>query len=166
MRYSVPILVIFWNRPELLQGLFDILQTLEPARLYLACDGSRSNDPHNQRLVQRCRDLVEQRITWPVQVQRRYADINQGCRAGVAGAISWFFEHEAEGIVLEDDVHPEPSFFPYMRELLERYRGVGGVGGGPGRSTTPASPRGQPFGTRACWRAWATEVSSAIGRAS
>jgi hypothetical protein len=126
--YGVPILVIFWNRPTPLARLLDILASVQPRQLYLACDGPRSNDGSNQQLVQRCRDLVEQRITWPVQVQRRYADINQGCRAGVAGAISWFFEHEAEGIVLEDDVHPEPSFFPFMQELLERYRHDSRVG--------------------------------------
>ena len=55
MAYSVPILVIFWNRPALLEGLFKILQTLQPQRLYLACDGPRANDPDNQQLVQRCK---------------------------------------------------------------------------------------------------------------
>jgi len=122
MAYKVPILVIFWNRPALLEGLLSSLQGLQPERLYLACDGPRADDPDNQELVQRCRDLAEQRLTWSVQVQRRYADTNQGCRAGVAGAIGWFFEQEEEGIVLEDDVHPDPSFFPFMQELLERYR--------------------------------------------
>jgi len=126
--YGIPILLIFWNRPVLLESLFEILQTLQPQRLYLACDGPRLNDPENERLVQRCRDLAEQRLTWPVQVQRRYADTNQGCRAGVAAAISWFFSQESEGIVLEDDVHPDPSFFPFMQEMLERYRDDARVG--------------------------------------
>jgi len=120
--FRVPILLIFWNRPVPLECLLDRLETLRPERLYLACDGPKAHDPEQQKLVQRCRDLVKQRLHWPVQVQRRYSNHNQGCRDGVAGAISWFFEHEPEGIVLEDDVHPEPSFFPYMQELLERYR--------------------------------------------
>lgn len=122
MTFSVPLLVLFWNRPEHLDRLLSILEAIQPQRIYLACDGPRPNDPLNQELVQRCRDLVEQRLTWPVQVQHRYASSNQGCRAGVAAAISWFFEHESEGIVLEDDVHPHPSFFPFMQELLQRYR--------------------------------------------
>ena len=49
--YGVPILVIFWNRPALLEGLFQILQVLQPERLYLACDGPKANKPDNQELV-------------------------------------------------------------------------------------------------------------------
>ena len=107
---------------SLLAGLLDILEALQPARLYLACDGPRPDDPRNQALVHQCRDLVERRLTWPVQTQRLYAASNQGCRSAVAAAITWFFEQECEGIVLEDDVFPEPSFFPFMQELLQRYR--------------------------------------------
>jgi hypothetical protein len=36
--------------------------------------------------------------------------------------MSWFFEHEEEGIILEDDCLPSPSFFSFCAELLERYR--------------------------------------------
>lgn len=122
MTYSVPILVIFWNRPTLLADLFQVLTELQPERLYLACDGPRSEDLNSAQLVKQCRELAEEKITWPAQVQYRYAQQNQGCRVGVASAISWFFEQEDEGIILEDDVHPEPSFFQYMAELLERYR--------------------------------------------
>ncbi|NDC15065.1 MAG: hypothetical protein EBZ76_07785, partial [Synechococcaceae bacterium WB9_2_170] len=71
--YGVPILVIFWNRPEMLAGLLDVLEPLQPQRLYVACDGPRADDPHNQELVQRCRALIDERVTWPVQLQRRYA---------------------------------------------------------------------------------------------
>lgn len=122
MVYSVPILVIFWNRPSLLAGLFQVLRNLQPQRLYLACDGPKADDPRNGHLVAACRELAEQQLTWRPEVHTRYAEYNQGCRAGVAAAISWFFEQEDEGIILEDDVHPEPSFFPFMAELLERYR--------------------------------------------
>jgi hypothetical protein len=126
--YGVPILVIFWNRPAMLAGLLDVLELLQPQRLYLACDGPRADDAHNQALVQRCRALIEERVRWPLQLQTRYASANQGCRAGVAAAISWFFEQEPEGIVLEDDVWPEPSFFPFMQELLARYRDDSRIG--------------------------------------
>lgn len=122
MAYSVPILVIFWNRPALLAGLMEILAKLQPQRLYLASDGPRFSDFANHELVNRCRSLADQSLVWPVDVQRRYWGENLGCRRGVAAAIDWFFEQEPEGIILEDDVHPDASFFPYMQELLARYR--------------------------------------------
>jgi hypothetical protein len=40
----------------------------------------------------------------------------------MAGAITWFFEHVEEGIILEDDCVPSPDFFRFCEELLSRYR--------------------------------------------
>ena len=45
-----------------------------------------------------------------------------GCKEGVNHAINWFFEHEEEGIILEDDCLPHPDFFYYCSELLKYYR--------------------------------------------
>jgi len=36
--------------------------------------------------------------------------------------MNWFFSHEPEGIILEDDCVPSPSFFRFCQELLARYR--------------------------------------------
>ncbi|MCP9820629.1 glycosyltransferase family 2 protein [Synechococcus sp. Cruz-9H2] len=68
------------------------------------------------------RDLIVGSIDWPCEVKMLYSEMNQGCRVGVNRAISWFFEHVEEGIILEDDCVPHPDFFPYCAELLERYR--------------------------------------------
>jgi len=35
--------------------------------------------------------------------------------------ISWVFEHVDRAILLEDDCLPDPTFFPFCNELLERY---------------------------------------------
>jgi hypothetical protein len=120
--FKVPILLIMWNRPALVAGLLQILQKVQPLKLYVASDGPRFGDEFNRLQVEGCRELVQKSIRWPVQLRTRYSDANHGCRQGVANAISWFFEHESEGIILEDDVYPIPSFFPYMEELLERFR--------------------------------------------
>lgn len=37
-------------------------------------------------------------------------------------AITWFFEHVEQGIILEDDCLPDLSFFQYCNELLEYYK--------------------------------------------
>ena len=47
---------------------------------------------------------------------------NLGCRNAVSSAITWFFGQEPEGIILEDDCLPSPSFFPYCAELLKCFR--------------------------------------------
>jgi hypothetical protein len=50
-----------------------------------------------------------------------------GCGISVSNAIDWFFEFEEAGIIFEDDVLPDQSFFPFCEELLERYRDVSQV---------------------------------------
>jgi hypothetical protein len=40
----------------------------------------------------------------------------------VSSAIDWFFSQVEEGIILEDDCLPDPSFYNFCDTLLERYR--------------------------------------------
>ena len=62
-------------------------------------------------------------FSWLVlRVLAYISDENLGCKHAVASGISWFFEHENEGIILEDDVVPDTSFFKFCDDLLKRYR--------------------------------------------
>ena len=45
-----------------------------------------------------------------------------GDKIHVSRAITWFFEHVEEGIILEDDCLPNSSFFSFCTEMLEYYR--------------------------------------------
>ena len=56
------------------------------------------------------------------KIIRRHSEENRGCKYGPIEAITWFFEHEEEGIIIEDDCIPSSDFFPYCDELLDRYR--------------------------------------------
>jgi hypothetical protein len=44
-----------------------------------------------------------------------------GCRLGVQEAISWFFNHEEFGVILEDDVYPTQDFLDFCELMLRRY---------------------------------------------
>jgi hypothetical protein len=44
-----------------------------------------------------------------------------GCGKGVSTAINWFFKHEEKGIIIEDDIVPDLSFFTYCETLLDYY---------------------------------------------
>lgn len=67
-------------------------------------------------------------VTWPCDVRTNFAEKNLGCRERVISGISWAFTLVEEAIILEDDCLPDPSFFPYCQELLERYRGDSRIG--------------------------------------
>lgn len=133
MSLKTPILLIIWKRPELTRKVINAVKAVNPAKLYVACDGARENRLDEFDLVLKTKDVVEQTVDWPCEVHYRYSDYNQGCAYGVSNAISWFFEHEEEGIILEDDCVPHSLFFDYCGVMLERYRNnpkvmhIGGV---------------------------------------
>lgn len=119
--HDVAVLFIIFNRPAPSQRVFEAIRSARPTRLYIAGDGPREGRPSDPEQIRQCREVTEM-VDWPCTVQRLYQENNLGCRLGCATAITWFFEHEEQGIILEDDCLPEPSFFGYCRELLERYR--------------------------------------------
>ena len=123
MEFSdVPVLLIIWRRPDILRQVIDAIRPVAPIRLFVACDGPRPDCPDEARKVAATRQVIEQDINWPCQIERLYSDENQGCSAGPIRAITWFFDQVEEGIILEDDCVPHPDFFPYCATLLERYR--------------------------------------------
>lgn len=122
MGLSLPLLLLAWRRPHTLRQVIDALRPVAPTRLYVACDGPNPVRPGEVEKVAATRAVIEHEIDWPCQIERLYADLNQGCRLGVSRAITWFFENVEEGIILEDDCVPHPDFFLYCADLLERYR--------------------------------------------
>ena len=116
-----PVLVIGFNRPDHLTVLLERLRAVTPQRVYFAVDGPRAERSGEAEKVMDVRAMIEA-IDWIPEKQTLFHQTNLGCGLGVSTAITWFFEHEAEGIICEDDIVPDPSFFPYCEELLERYR--------------------------------------------
>jgi hypothetical protein len=116
-----PVLFLVFNRPETTRQVFDAIRAAKPPRLYVAADGPRQDRPGE---VERCAEVrrIATGVDWPCEVKVLFREKNLGCKKGVSSGIDWFFEHEEEGIILEDDVLPVASFFPYCDELLERYR--------------------------------------------
>ncbi|MFN5032407.1 MAG: nucleotide-diphospho-sugar transferase [Flavobacteriia bacterium] len=63
-------------------------------------------------------------IDWECEVHTNFREENAGCGKNVSEAITWFFEHVEEGIILEDDCIPNESFFQFCEVMLDRYREV------------------------------------------
>lgn len=127
MPHCAAILLIGFNRPDLLRGLVTILAKVRPPKIYLAVDGPRPDHPGEAEKCAAC-VAVADTINWPCDVHKLGREKNFGCRLAVSGAIDWFFSQEEEGIILEDDCWPDPSFLRFATELLDRYRHDGRVG--------------------------------------
>jgi hypothetical protein len=116
------ILFLVFNRPETTREVFASIRAARPPRLYVASDGPRTSRPGEADIVEAVRRSVLEHVDWPCTVHTLLREQNLGCRDAVSSAITWFFEHEEEGIILEDDCLPSASFFPFCETLLERYR--------------------------------------------
>ena len=118
--YNIPILLVFFNREDVVLQTFSRIREAQPAKLYLACDGAREGREGEKQVVDNLRDKLLKQVDWDCEVKTRFLDKNVGCSLGVSTAIDWLFENEEVGIILEDDCLPQKSFFPFMAEMLER----------------------------------------------
>lgn len=120
-KISSPVLVIGYRRPDLTKNLIDAIRIARPPAVFFAVDGARQEIPGEIRLVDQVRAL-EVDFDWDCHVERRFLERNAGCGTAVPQAISWFFDHVDEGIILEDDLIPSQTFFTFVDDLLKRYR--------------------------------------------
>jgi hypothetical protein len=116
-----PVLFLVFNRPDLTAESFAAIRLAKPKQLFIAADGPRADRPAEKELCERVREIAT-KVDWSCDVKTLFREHNLGCRDAVRLAIDWFYGNVEEGIVLEDDCLPEPTFFPYCATLLERYR--------------------------------------------
>jgi hypothetical protein len=141
-----PVLFLIFNRPEPTRRVFEAIRAYQPPRLYFAADGPRPEKSGEWSLCAETRSVLKQ-VDWGCNVQTLFRDQNLGCGAAVSEAINWFFNQEEQGIILEDDCLPDPSFFPFCEEMLDRYRDENKVGSISGNNFLPRSLHmEQPYG--------------------
>jgi hypothetical protein len=120
--FNIPILFLVFNRLDTTKQVFEMIRKVAPQKLYIASDGHRINRENEKEKVEIIRDYILKSIDWDCEVKTLFREENLGCGKAVSGAISWFFENEEMGIILEDDCLPSLSFFFYCKELLEYYK--------------------------------------------
>lgn len=119
--YKVAILFIVFNRLDYTKQVLQAISKAKPTRLYVAADGPRMNYTRDTIKVEEVRNYIIKNIDWECEVKTLFRDNNLGCKYAVSEAITWFFEHESMGIILEDDCLPSNSFFAFCEHLLNKY---------------------------------------------
>lgn len=115
------VLFIIFNRPALTELAFEKIRKAQPPRLYISIDGPRDGNVDDVQKINSCIKIISKK-DWNCELFILKRDSNMGCRLAVSSAIDWFFLNEEMGIIIEDDIIPEDSFFQYCDELLERYK--------------------------------------------
>ncbi len=138
---QTPVLFIIFNRPDTTKRVFDELRKAKPGKLYIAADGPREDKDGEEEKVMEVRSIAT-KVDWVCEVKTLFREKNLGCKNAVSSAISWFFENEPMGIILEDDCLPDPSFFGFCEEMLVKYKDDETIAGITGafhmlKNTTP-----------------------------
>ena len=120
---KVPIMLLFFNRPDCLRQVFDAVKKYQPKQLFLVQDGPRNNHPDDQKNIEECRKIVEE-ISWECDIYKNYSNVNMGCDYREFSGISWCFEYVDRLIIFEDDCVPTRSFFNLCEECLEEYKNI------------------------------------------
>jgi len=132
---NTPVLYLIFNRLDTVKQTFEAIRQAKPPRLYIGADGPRENKPGEEKKVKEVREYVLSKIDWDCEVKTLFRDKNLGCGLAPSQAISWFFENEEMGIILEDDILASQSFFWFCEELLQRYKDDQRVGMISGRNS-------------------------------
>tara|TARA_B100000900_G_C20565734_1_gene710995 strand:- start:892 stop:1836 length:945 start_codon:yes stop_codon:yes gene_type:complete len=119
---NIPILICAFNRPKYLKKLFKKLQVLKPKYLYIAIDGPRKKNKIDLIQIKKVKSIINKSINWKCSINKKYQRKNLGTKLAINYAINWFFRNVKMGIILEDDIDSDISFFRYASELLIKYR--------------------------------------------
>jgi hypothetical protein len=114
---KAPILIIGFNRPDLMRRQINALRKFRPEHLYFHIDGPREKSNSDSRLIMENLREIES-IDWKASVKILNRDKNIGCKAAVIGAIEWVFESEDLIIVIEDDIEFDEKFINFCNKNL------------------------------------------------
>lgn len=118
---TTPVAFLIFNRTDTVERVFGEIAKARPLKLLVVGDGPRANRSGEAEKVAVTRAIIK-RVDWDCEVLTNFSEVNLGCKQRVSSGIDWVFEQVEEAIILEDDCLPDPTFFQFCQEMLERYR--------------------------------------------
>lgn len=118
-RFDVPVCLFTYQRKDTVERIVEVLRQVRVSKLYLLSDQGKTDEVKAR--VQEVREFLKTSIDWDCEVIYDFAEENRGVFKNIGlGAVN-ILRKERYCIFIEDDNLPDPSFFPYCKELLEKY---------------------------------------------
>lgn len=144
-KISVPVLLIGFNRPDIIRQSFEYIRKAQPEKLYVAIDGPRADKEGEAELVATVQAVVKT-VDWECETHYRFHTENKGAEVTVSSSITWVLEQEEYVIVLEDDIIAPMSFFKFAQSMLIKYKDVSNVSTVTACNGTPLpTPNGEDY---------------------
>lgn len=124
---DLPVLVTGFNRPELLNNVLSNIADIGMRNVWIVLDGPRPNNAQDLVLTKQCRLILE---TFESMLKNRVIvrEENLGCKYGMASAITWFYQNNPLGVIIEDDLEFGRDFLAFQFEALQEFKSARSVG--------------------------------------
>ena len=115
---NVPVLILGYNRFNKFTRCISTLEKQGLKNIYVSIDGPKNDyDKEAQKnIINFCK-----RNTSKLDIKFKNLDKNYGCRNAPMKGITWFFEQNKYGVILEDDVILSKKCMQLFSILLEKY---------------------------------------------
>ena len=101
----------------------------QPKEIFIIADGPPVGaDPALEANCLAARKEAESGVMWEANVRTNYAPENMGLRWRLETGLDWVFTEVPFAMILEEDCHPEPDFFPFLEAMRARYENEEKIG--------------------------------------
>jgi hypothetical protein len=119
--YDIPILLVGFNRPEMLEEALKNILVISPRKLYISIDGPRENNLNDLENIAEIKKIIEKNVSNKVILNARFLNKNVGAEINVSRSVTWAFNKEEKLIIFEDDIVVDKVFFTFMKDMLHKY---------------------------------------------
>ena len=116
---DLPVLILAYNRFDKFYKCFNTLKDQGIKKIFISIDGPANDDDiiSQKKIISYCKKNI-----YGLDIKIKYFEFNNGCRLGPLNCISWFFNLNKYGVILEDDVIISKSCLDSFNLLLEKYK--------------------------------------------
>ena len=151
-----PIVLIGFNRPDLISLAIERVREYEPTKVYAIVDGPRADKAELNLVSETISEI--RKIDWPCDLVEVFSDENLGSARRILSGLDLVFAREEFAVILEDDCIPSLDFFRFCdiaKSYLDRYPNIGRVGGQNRWFSMHSKLAGIPVQASGIW-GWAT----------
>lgn len=120
-KIDIPVLILCYDRPDLLTILLKILKKYKVNKIYISQDGYSGNDHLIIKRHNKVKKIIK-KFKNQKKIKTNFFKKNLGKQIAPPKGIDWFFKNVNKGIILEDDTIPSKTFFNFCEKLLKLHK--------------------------------------------
>lgn len=118
---NTPVLFETFVRVDYARQVWEAIKAAQPKKLYFYSNKGRAEKEGEIERNNEIRSWVKE-IDWDCDLHTWFRDECVDVYTSLRGAITWLFENEETGIILEDDCVPTLAFFSYIDQLIVKFK--------------------------------------------